>query len=80
MSSDSSESEESHRGKASCDKETYGDLNSSESSDEFSYDTSVEPIATPEEHAEYERVVSLREAEQQQLALRFSRELSVHSW
>ena len=47
--------------------------------DEFPYDTSVEPIATPEEHAEYQRVVSLQEAEQQ-LAMRFSKEQSVQSW
>jgi hypothetical protein len=78
--SDTSESEHSHGSTASCDEEMYGNLNLSENSDEFPYDTSVEPIAMAEEHAEYQRVVSLQEAEQQQLAVRFSKEQSVQSW
>lgn len=78
--SETSESEHSHGSKASFEEETYGDSNSSDNNEEIPYDTSVEPIATPEEHAEYQRVVSLKEAEQQQLAMRFSREQPVHTW
>ena len=74
-----SDSEQSHGSDFSIE-ETDGDSNSSDNSEELHYDTSVEPIATPEEHAEYERVVLLQETERQQLALRFSREETVDSW
>ena len=44
------------------------------------YDTSVEPLATPEEHREYQRVLSQKEQEKQQLAARFSGEQPVDPW
>ena len=56
--SETSESELSHGSKASCEEEAYGDSNSSDNNEEILFDTSVEPIATPEEHVEYQRVVS----------------------
>ena len=59
-----SESEQPY-GRGFSIEETDGDSNSSDNNEELHYDISAEPIATPEEHAEYERVV----LERQQLAL-----------
>lgn len=73
-----SESEQSHGSHLSIEK-TCGNSSSSETSDELSYYSSVEPIATPEEHAKYQRVISLQVAEQQQQAVRFSSEQTIDS-
>ena len=74
-----SKSEQSHGSDLSI-KETYRDSNSSNNREELPYDVSVESIATPEEHAEYEKVVSLQETERQQLAAWFLREETIDSW
>ena len=44
------------------------------------YDTSVESLATAQEHKEYQRNLSVREQEQQELSDRLSGNVSVDSW
>ena len=77
-SDQTSENEPSHMSDYTSNEESYNA--SKESAEELVYDTSAQPLATQEEHTAYERVVSFRSAEQQQMAARFSRELPVDSW
>ena len=63
----------------SCD--SGGDVHMQKSVDfSKSYDTSVEPLATEEEHEEYQRTMTAREQEQQTLSARLSGEISSDIW
>ena len=56
------------------------DVNMDKSADLCAYDTSVEPLATEEEHEEYQRNITEREQEQQTLSARLSGETSTDTW
>ena len=66
---------------SSCDSSEYFTANSGESESEFlPYDDNIEPLASPEEIAQYEQVVAEEQHNENVLQQRFNAEIEVASW
>ena len=65
----------------SCDSSEYFTANSGESESEvLPYDDNIEPLASPEEIAQYEQAVAEEQHNENILQRRFNAEIEVASW